>query len=188
MIYLCDFDDSFTYNIYADLKTLGHDVTIISFNEVYQFLQTKISSKEKEVIILGPGPGHPEEYNFLNSSIKSLIQRENLLLVGICLGHQLIWQALGNKCVHCKTPLHGQVQEIIFNQKKQLVQRYNSLCIQLDPSEVNQWATKGWKLSLDRDELMHSSNENVITYQFHPESVGTSCPELFYGPVNKFLL
>ena len=114
MIYLCDFEDSFTYNIYADLKSLGHEVSIVPFNEVYQFLQTKISSQEKEIIILGPGPGHPHEYDFLNSSVKSLIHRENLLLVGICLGHQLIWSSLGFKCVHCKTPLHGQVQEIEF--------------------------------------------------------------------------
>mgnify|MGYP000374120853 CR=1 FL=1 len=50
MIYLCDFEDSFTYNILADLKELNLSVTIIPFKETYQFLQTKITSKEKEVI------------------------------------------------------------------------------------------------------------------------------------------
>lgn len=188
MIYLCDFEDSFTYNIYADLKTLGHEVKIIPFAQTYQFLQTKINSKEKEVIILGPGPGHPKEYEFLLPSIKSLINRENLFLMGICLGHQLIWNCMGTKCVHCKTPLHGQVQSISFEGQEELVQRYNSLCIRLNPSEINALASEGWELSMYLDELMYARYKNTVTYQFHPESVGTSCPNSFYSSVNKFLL
>lgn len=188
MIYLCDFEDSFTYNIYADLKTLGHQVKVVAFKEIYQFLQTKINSDEKEVIILGPGPGHPDEYDFINSSLKGLINRKNLLLVGICLGHQLIWKAMGYECIHCATPLHGQVQKLTFKGKEVEVQHYNSLCISLNKKEQSELASQGWELVLLQNELMSSSKENVLTYQFHPESVGTSCPKMFYSPINKFLL
>lgn len=188
MIYLCDFEDSFTYNIYADLKEQNLPVTIIPFKEIYQFLQTKITSKTKEIIILGPGPGHPEEYNFIVSTIKSLLVRKNLMLVGICLGHQLIWQARGFACHHSSTPVHGQVQKINLFGKDLKVQRYNSLAIKLNTEQINQLQQEGHNLTLVNSELFASEFENVLTYQFHPESVGTTCPNLLYSPINEFLL
>lgn len=188
MIYLCDFDDSFTYNIFADIEELKLPVKIIPFQEVYQFLQTKMTSKEKEIIILGPGPGHPDEYKFIHSTIKKLLERKNLMLFGICLGHQLIWQARGYTCDHSAMPVHGQVQKLtVFGQEVE-VQRYNSLAIKLTTEQFSQLTQEGFELSIVNNELFASIKDNVITYQFHPESVGTSCQNLLYSPINKFLL
>ncbi len=188
MIYLCDFEDSFTYNIYADLQELKLPVTVIPFKEIYQFLQTKITSNEKEVIILGPGPGHPDEYNFIHTTVKSLLERKNLMLVGICLGHQLIWQAKGHACQHSATPVHGQIQKLKLFGKDLEVQRYNSLAIKLSTEQVVELEKNGHRLTLVNSELFASVKGDVLTYQFHPESVGTTCPNLLYGPINKFLL
>jgi anthranilate/para-aminobenzoate synthase component II len=197
MIYLCDFDDSFTYNIYSDLIQFNLQVKVINYKDVYQFLQTKINSKEKEIIILGPGPGHPRDYMFLDSSIKNLIGRENLLLVGICLGHQLIWQSMGHHCQHSQNPVHGQVQNLILDSfwqrylaapKLVQVQRYNSLTVRLNNREESYFIEKKFQLITVNHELMCSTFPGVITYQFHPESVGTSCPKSFYSPLLSFLL
>lgn len=198
MIYLCDFDDSFTYNIYADLIEMKKEVEVIPFKEIYLFLQTKLNSNSKDLIILGPGPGHPDEYDYLLSSIKSIIEHESLHLMGICLGHQLIWQAQGFNCTHSSTPVHGQVQTLYLDEfwrnylayysaDELEVQRYNSLAIHLDSSVINQLSTQGWRLHTSNNELLMSVNDNesVFTYQFHPESVGTSCHKSFYTPISK---
>lgn len=188
MIYLCDFEDSFTYNIYADLKESNLPVTVIPFEEVQQFLNIKTNSKTKEIIILGPGPGHPDEYKDIQETLEKLLKRENLLLVGICLGHQLIWQAQGFACHHSATPVHGQVQNIELYDTCIKVQRYNSLSIKLSKNQITDLKKEGWDLVVTNSELDSSSNNNILSYQFHPESVGTTCKNLLYSPINKFLL
>lgn len=200
MIYLCDFEDSFTYNIYADLKLLGLKVEVIEYKNIFSFLQDKINSNidKNEIIILGPGPGHPSNYEFLIPSIQSLFNKSSLLLVGICLGHQLIWQALGYNCTHSSNPVHGQSEvlnpdkywSIKFGAKQSImVQRYNSLCIKLTNAEVSMLVNKeAWHIISTNSEIVCSSRDGIITYQFHPESVGTSCPKCFYGPLQRFLL
>jgi len=39
-----------------------------------------------------------------------------------------------------------------------------------------------------QDELMMTTFKNGLTYQFHPESVGTSYRSLFFGTLDKYLL
>lgn len=199
MIYLCDFEDSFTYNIYADFTEMGYKVEVIPLKNVFKFLQDKKLSTAKEVIILGPGPGHPKDYSFLYSSIKNLIGRESLMLFGVCLGHQLIWSALGEQCTHSATPIHGQARQLVLDSlwlekleltnPSQKVQFYNSLCIKINNSQLKQYVQKDkWLFFVNNNELYMSYNEGVLTYQFHPESVGTSCQKAFYSPVSSFLL
>lgn len=198
MIYLCDFEDSFTYNIYADLLEIS-DVEVIPFKDVFKFLQAKSQSIQKEIIILGPGPGHPDDYSFISSSIKALLNRDNLLLVGVCLGHQLIWTSMGHECTHSATPIHGQARALDFDKDWQeflemekpiqTVQFYNSLCIKLNNSQLRDYAqNKGWKFFVNNNELFISANKGLLTYQFHPESVGTSCQSGLYSPLRRFLL
>lgn len=196
MITICDFEDSFTYNIFSDLS-VDFETSVLPFNKIKSFLKSKINSTKKEVIILGPGPGHPDEYSFIDFEIKELIKNKNILLVGICLGHQLIWKSLGFKTTNSSNPIHGQVEELcnthnIFEEKifKKIfnVQRYNSLCISLLECQSRELEVDGWKLILKNNELYISLKSNILTYQFHPESVGTSCRKQYYVPVHQFLL
>ena len=196
MITICDFEDSFTFNIFSDLTT-DFETKVLPFNKIKSFLKSKVYSTKKEVIILGPGPGHPDEYSFIDSEIKQILKNKNILLVGICLGHQLIWKHLGVKTIKSKNPVHGQIEELnnlqnFFNQKnynKSLnVQRYNSLCIELTDGLTQQYTDSGWRLILKNNELYASVKNNIVTYQFHPESIGTSCRKQYYGPVYQFLL
>ncbi len=124
-IYICDFEDSFTYNLFSDLTLESSDreiktirkIEVIKFENILNFLQSKINSNDssKEIIIFGPGPGHPDDYEYLTNSIQILSGKKNLLLVGVCLGHQLIWSSLGYKTTHSSRPVHGQTESLILN-------------------------------------------------------------------------
>ena len=146
------------------------------------------------MIILGPGPGHPDDYAYLSQAIYKLTRLENILVYGICLGHQLIWKSLGAKIEHCHRPIHGQSKayELPLSLSEALeldhsiqVQHYNSLAVK--PNETSIKSFQG-ELFIHKDELIISVNQRIITYQFHPESVGTTFPESFFRSINKFLL
>lgn len=194
-ISICDFEDSFTYNIYSELLELGFNAQVISFNQIKEFLQNKINSKEKHVIILGPGPGHPSEYLFLQESILNLLKNPNVFVMGICLGHQLIWYFQGCEVSHAKNPSHGNVETYQLNSiwknmfdKSITVQRYNSLSVKFTPYEIQKQKDKAVSLFIHDQECIMSLGQNFISYQFHPESIGTSCPEQFLRPIKEFLI
>lgn len=198
MIYLCDFEDSFTYNIYSILKTYNPDIEIevIQKNRVLTFLQKTKFSEQKHVIILGPGPGHPEDYQYLMSTIYGLLQNKNVFFLGICLGHQLIWSSVGATIEHCHLPVHGQTRS--YNLPKQFqkdlnlnesiihVQHYNSLAVK-EHSRLDQALPGVNRYSLN-DEILISYGERLVTYQFHPESIGTTFPQMFFRSIDQFLL
>lgn len=185
-----DFEDSFTYNIANVLYRLGVSSKIIH----YKKLSTEIEKQKKQsVFIFGPGPGHSRDYEMTFPIIKKLVLSNNHFIYGICLGHQLVHSALGGSVIHSKYPVHGESvlfkipQWEIFSKEDRgkilPVQRYNSLVV-----DINTRLNYDFDLALDvNSELMMSMFLKTYTCQFHPESVGTSCPEIFFRPVLKFL-
>lgn len=187
-IFICDFNDSFTFNLYSDLTKLNQSVVIRSFSDKSFWNQLKLK-KEKFILVLGPGPGHPKEYDF--SNYESFFGNEKCFVLGICLGHQLIMKLFGAITTPSSNKAHGQQVEIIdrsgsifsrgFNSK---FQRYNSLT-----SDVSNLNISNAKLLFDAsDELMVYKSDRVLSCQFHPESVGTNCPNSIYSIALEFLL
>jgi anthranilate/para-aminobenzoate synthase component II len=192
---ICDFEDSFTYNIFSQLTGMGIQCEVIDYHEIKEQMQQMINHQHKQVLILGPGPGHPSEYLFLQDSVLNLMQNSNIMLMGICLGHQLLWYFQGVEVGHAELPVHGQIEnyQLTGEWKKQFggsiqVQRYNSLAVKMNQYTQQKARSKGWDIMVHDEECIMSHNKNVLSYQFHPESVGTSCPEQFFKPVQQFLL
>ncbi len=199
-IFICDFNDSFTYNIYSELKILfPHEaIEVIKFDRVLSFLQIMASQRDnKALIVLGPGPGHPLEYKSLCPSLKLLLENNSTYILGVCLGHQLIWHMMGYEVSHAVNARHGVNQkylldastsELFLLPRSITVQKYNSLTVKLNKNDCNALEKKGFCLYLDSDELVMSRHKRLLTYQFHPESIGTTCPQLFFKPLLNFLL
>lgn len=192
-VWLIDFDDSFTYNICSELFELGLSVEVVHWTRWDQLYEVLSGTQERMALILGPGPGHPDEYDL--KGLNKLHRHEHLFICGICLGHQLIWQHIGLEIRRCKKPVHGQQVEIEVPEwfdflsadlygKKIRVQRYNSLCVKPDTQKI----PDDTNVLIEQDELLASGFAKTLTYQFHPESIGTSFRQSFFRPVLDFLV
>lgn len=195
-IFICDFEDSFTYNILSEIQLMGLSAEVVEFNEVRNFINELLHTNHKAAVILGPGPGHPSEYLFLQDHLLAMMGQPHIFTLGICLGHQLMWYFQGADVTHAKRPVHGQVAKYQLTSEQQesfllpatiSVQRYNSLAV-IDQS----WGASVPKFLVNKyvsdGEVIMSRFTNGISYQFHPESVGTSFPSVFFRPIKKFLL
>lgn len=199
-IYICDFEDSFTYNIFSELSHLfdSNLITIVeSKKKIIELLENLEASNDKCCVILGPGPGKPSDYSYITASVLKLLRKKNIYLVGVCLGHQLIWQAQGQKILKCKVPIHGQnksyqishsISKLLNISPDICVQHYNSLCVEWDEYKGNKFGELGWTTYSQNNELLIAVQPNALTYQFHPESIGTTCPKSFFNPLLDFLL
>ena len=193
IISLLDFNDSFTFNIATYLGLLGYSFQVVPFHGIDAFLKSPFLLNNVHALVYGPGPGHPDEYSNLFPSIKKLFDCNKLFHLGICLGHQIIGRVFGNEVVRSKKPMHAQTVplkvpfwENCFPKeawgKSIKVQRYNSLTIKALKVK------SGFNEVLDEnEEVLMRLFERGVSYQFHPESIGTSFPSLFFEPLNYFL-
>ena len=113
MILLIDNYDSFTYNVKHYLNEVGAKVETyrndkISLNEIHD-LQPK-------AIVLSPGPCTPNEAGICLELIEKF--KDQLPILGICLGHQSIGQAFGAKIVKCEEIMHGKIDKMKHNNHK----------------------------------------------------------------------
>ncbi|MBT3260491.1 MAG: C26 family cysteine hydrolase domain-containing family, partial [Deltaproteobacteria bacterium] len=95
MLLMIDNYDSFTYNLVQYLGELGAEV------EVYrndQITLEQIRALSPERIVLSPGPCTPNEAGISLDVVHQMAGQ--LPILGVCLGHQTIGQALGGKIVH----------------------------------------------------------------------------------------
>jgi anthranilate/para-aminobenzoate synthase component II len=170
-IIVIDFEDSFTFNIASVIYPFESNIIVLSHKVFFNSqLEKYLSSKEKHALILGPGPGHPIEYKNYFSLIEEFRKKSNFYVMGICLGHQMLG-LIDNKIVDkAQEQIHGQTIMIEFDGIKRPVQRYNSLAVYENGSEVNiRRFTRG------------------ISYQFHPESVGTDSNSLYFQELVDFI-
>ena len=185
MHYLVDFDDSFTFNLKQYLLSLGVKTEVIHWSNISNYMNDNV-----DTITLGPGPGHPREYDSLSLVIKNILKKKKIRLLGICLGHQIILNTLGFKLKNLEMPIHGQSRVIYLNSffkeyfctNKVVGQFYNSLvvCSPKKSSSENQ----NHHLQNLNENVMIFKSERILSMQFHPESIGSS--NLSNG-VKKFL-
>ena len=174
MLVLIDNYDSFTYNLYQYFGDLSMATTVIR-NDA-QTVDEIFSIKPKGIVI-SPGPGRPENSGICIDLIHTCIANETPLL-GVCLGHQAIGQALGGNIIQIE-PKHGKTDDITHegtalfkNLKNPLkVTRYHSLVIEQQslPNELNVTA----KSQDGTIMAIQHKNKPIYGVQFHPESIAT---------------
>lgn len=170
-IIIVDFEDSFTFNIANILFAFEKKILVISHVEFFKSYLKNLKLENRRIaIILGPGPGHPDEYQKYYEDIKKIVLNKNIYCMGICLGHQIMARVEGCEVSLSAKQMHGQTIEVDFRGSKKIVQRYNSLSV------------------LDRGlELNIIEYQNGISYQFHPESVGTLQNDIFFENLLSFI-
>jgi anthranilate/para-aminobenzoate synthase component II len=179
-----DFEDSFSYNVVQELSLIGLDVQVVHWKD-YEV------NPVEGLLILGPGPGHPEDYQSIFPLVKSWL-KDDRPFFGVCLGHQIFWTLQNEEIVRSKEPLHGQKIKLDLTSEWRewlqikgdvYVQRYNSLAV------LSQAATRNpyFKNFIHHDEIVITRSSNVLTYQFHPESIGTTFRTQFMGAIRSII-
>jgi para-aminobenzoate synthetase component II len=174
MVVMIDNFDSFTYNLVQYVRVLHKDVAVFR-NDVVTI--EKIRDMNPEIIIISPGPCTPERAGISLDVVTAFVQ--TIPILGICLGHQTIGQALGGRVVKAKRPVHGKVHSILHTGKGVFaglksplnVTRYHSLVLEReslpDDIEITAETSEGEIMG-----IRHRCYpcEGV---QFHPEAILT---------------
>jgi anthranilate synthase component 2 len=139
----------------------------------------EISNSNYNKIIIGPGPGSPEDDSYFGISydvIKKL--GVNTPVLGVCLGMQGIAYCFGGKISRAKKIMHGKKSMIENNQSELFkslpknfeVMRYHSLIVEDLPSCLEVTCK-----SIEDQEIMAIQHKEYPIYgvQFHPESFAT---------------
>ena len=173
-VVIVDCFDSFTYNLYQLVGSLGAEPVPITCNNPIGTIQ----KADPDRIILSPGPGTPKDSGVCREVIEAYMGQVPIL--GVCLGHQTIIDTLGGVIRQMNRPVHGMTSEIhttgegIFDgvPKSFPAARYHSLAAEPEtlPSVLTVTAT-----TQDDQTIMAVSHRKhpVFGLQFHPESVMT---------------
>lgn len=175
MILLIDNYDSFVYNLYQFLAVEDPDVRLVRNDRI---TPEEALSMKPDAIVISPGPGKPSDAGVCVELIRQLKGR--IPILGVCLGHQAIGEAIGATVTHASRLMHGKTSlltdvadDIIFKGIKKPVQvaRYHSLSVQEStlPEELEVTARS------EDGEIMVMRHREYPIYglQFHPESVMT---------------
>tara|TARA_B100001093_G_scaffold491696_1_gene532023 strand:+ start:7831 stop:8403 length:573 start_codon:yes stop_codon:yes gene_type:complete len=171
--------DSFTYNVVQYMSELGATVHVYRNDEI---TINDIKNMNPEKIVISPGPCTPDEAGISMEVVREFAGVFPIL--GICLGHQSIAQAMGGAVVRARQVMHGKTSLIyhtgegVFDglDTPILATRYHSLVVdrRTFPSclKVTAWSRCS---TGEDDEIMAFKHRDysVQGVQFHPESILT---------------
>jgi anthranilate synthase component 2 len=184
MVFVLDNYDSFTYNLVQYLGELGEEVVVRRNDDL---TPEEIVALKPARILLSPGPCTPQEAGILIPLIQHLAalpKKQQIPVLGVCLGHQAIGAAFGGEVVRAPQLMHGKTSAIahdgrsVFRKLPQPMTctRYHSLIVSEksvpDSLEVSAWVageTPGHRTIMG---LRHRTLP-IEGVQFHPESVLT---------------
>lgn len=174
MILIIDNYDSFTYNLYQYFGTFTSDIKVVRNDKI---TIAEIEQMNPDKIVLSPGPKSPKEAGICMDVVKHFTGKRPIL--GICLGHQCIGEALGGTVSYAKGIFHGRQSKIAHDGSSIFtginspikVARYHSLAVlSKDLPECLKILAK-----TEDGEIMAMKHKDypVIGLQFHPESIYT---------------
>jgi anthranilate synthase/aminodeoxychorismate synthase-like glutamine amidotransferase len=174
MILVLDNFDSFVHNLARYLQRLGQETLVVRNDAIDA---TAIRGLQPQAVVLSPGPCTPREAGCSLEVVRELCGEVPML--GVCLGHQVIGEALGGRVVRAPQPMHGRMSFIRHDEQGLFaglpsplsVCRYHSLVV--DESslpeclEATARTNDGVVMALAHRELP------VFGVQFHPEAILT---------------
>ena len=174
MILVIDNYDSFTYNLVHYLNELGAETVVVRNDAIS--VQDALALKP-EAVLLSPGPCTPDQAGICLALIAAA--PDDLPILGVCLGHQSIGQAMGGEVVRAKALMHGKTSPIHHAGKGVFAglsnpftaTRYHSLSVKRetlpDVLEITARTDDGESMGFShRTRPLHG-------VQFHPESIAT---------------
>jgi anthranilate synthase component 2 len=166
--------DSFTYNLVHFLGELGADSTVRRNDKIGL---DEITAMAPEGIVLSPGPGVPKQAGICLTLIDRF--KSTTPILGVCLGHQAIGEALGGDVIRAPQLMHGKTSKINHTGKGLFrglnsgfeATRYHSLIIKPETLPTTLEVTA----STDDGLIMGVQHKSMPLHgvQFHPESIAS---------------
>ena len=171
---LIDNYDSFTYNLYQYLAELGADVKVFRNDQV---TLDEIKDLQPDHVVISPGPGDPDDAGISREVIREFAGKVPVL--GVCLGHQCIFDVYGGTVAGAGEIKHGKTSKIHHDGKGVFrdipedfdAVRYHSLAGTPETTpvvlDVTARSESGVIMGVRHKTL------KVEGVQFHPESIAT---------------
>lgn len=158
-------EDNFVFMIGHIIKSFGAEVRVV---DTFDF----DLNDPANVIVMGPGPGDPNDKNHPRMKrlheIAQHLLKTNRPVFGVCLGHQILALNLGLRVEQQKSSTQGMPRVVTINGEQHQLGFYNSFSPVIDQANPPQ------NLSCDVDEqgrITAMGNQKLVAFQFHPESV-----------------
>lgn len=185
MILLIDNYDSFVHNLARQFRLLGQPTEVVR-NDATTI--EAVRELKPDAIVISPGPGRPDEAGISMEIVKSL--QDEVPILGVCLGHQVIGEVFGALVREAPQIMHGQTSEVSHLGKglfadlapQLVVCRYHSLVIDpnsIDPNSINPNSVDDIKLiptawTVDGSIMaLRHRDKPIYGVQFHPEAILT---------------
>lgn len=107
MILLIDNFDSFVFNLSRYLRLLGQETVVVRNNAIDADAAVKMCP---DAVVISPGPCTPRKAGCSLDVVRKL--HKEIPILGVCLGHQVIAEALGGRVVRAAEPVHGRSSRI----------------------------------------------------------------------------
>jgi anthranilate synthase/aminodeoxychorismate synthase-like glutamine amidotransferase len=173
-VLLIDNYDSFTYNLYQYLCELGARVVVHRNDQV---TVAECEAMAPDHVVISPGPCTPAESGISRDVIRAFAGTVPVL--GVCLGHQCVYEVYGGTVAGAGEIMHGKTSEITHDGKGVFAGipspfkaiRYHSLAgtpaTQPRELEITARSERGIIMGVRHREF------TVEGVQFHPESIAT---------------
>ena len=175
LLLMIDNYDSFTYNLVQFLGEIGADIRVFRNKSIAPEDVAKLSPDH---IIISPGPCTPNEAGISMEIIRRYAGQ--IPILGICLGHQCLGQALGGRVIRAIRPVHGK-NSLIHHRNTGVfaglptpfsATRYHSLVVERESLpgclEITAETDDGEIMG-----LRHKDIPCLEGVQFHPEAILT---------------
>jgi len=177
--------DSFVYTLNGYLLQLGAETTVVR-NDAFSVDAAADEIAKYDAVLLSPGPGTPADAGVSIPVVTAAIESGQPLL-GVCLGHQAIAEAMGATVTHAEELMHGKTSQIEHDGSAFYAgvpapftaTRYHSLAIVAStvPEELEVTSRTAGGVIMG---VKHSQRP-IFGVQFHPESVLTEGGYLMLG-------
>ena len=159
-------DSGVKWNILRKLNQHGFKVQVVPAHATAE----EILAYKPDGVFLANGPGDPSAVKYLVETVRKLIGKTPIF--GICLGHQMIGQALGGKTAKLKFGHHGNNQPVmdLKTRKIEITSQNHNFVVTIDSLPKDEVEMTHINLNDKTLEGFRHKKHPIFCVQYHPEN------------------